>query len=75
MKVQYKQSYTDEFGHKFQPGWVAEHTDAEAERRIALGVCLRVSNDARTFQLKPAKTAVTECVPESAPQGSELKKK
>jgi len=46
MKVQYTQRYTDADGFTFESGWTAEHTDAEAERRIADGVCQRVSDGA-----------------------------
>jgi len=46
MKVQYTQKYTDADGFTFESGWTAEHTDAEAERRIADGVCQRVSDGA-----------------------------
>lgn len=46
MKVQYLKKYTDEHGFTFESGWTAEHTDAEALRRIADGICQQVSDGA-----------------------------
>lgn len=47
MNVQYTQYYEDEYGQIFKKGWTAAHTDAEGQRRIDLGVCVRVSDEAR----------------------------
>lgn len=47
MNVQYTQDHEDEYGQKFKKGWTAAHTDAEGQRRIDLGVCMRVSDEAR----------------------------
>lgn len=65
MKVKYTKSHTDEFGDTYQAGWVAEHTDAEAARRIALGVCEEVDKDARSRRQAPEVLASVECVPEA----------
>lgn len=46
MKVQYLKKHTDEHGFTFESGWTAEHTDAEAQRRIADGICQQVSDGA-----------------------------
>ena len=63
MKLKYTKTYTDEFGDIFQPGWVAEHTDAEGARRIALGVCEEVNPEARAFKYKvDAPLSIEECV-------------
>lgn len=63
MKVRYTKTYTDEFGDVFQPGWVAEHTDADGARRIALGVCEEVNPEARAFKYKvDAPLSIEECV-------------
>ena len=64
MKVQYTKTYTDKFNHTFEPGWVAEHSDAEGQRRIDAGVCIKVSNEARTFKLKPVQAPALLCVPD-----------
>ena len=64
MKVQYITKFKDQYGDTFQSGWVAEHTDAEAARRIALGVCVEVDKEARSRKGEPLKAASTECVPE-----------
>lgn len=67
MKLKYTKTYTDEFGDVFQPGWVAEHTDAEGARRIALGVCEEVNPEARAFKYKmDAPLSIEECVTPSA---------
>lgn len=71
MKVRYCKTYTDEFGDTFQPGWVAEHTDADAERRIALGVCEQVSEDAKALKLAPSAELQLECA-EPSPLESPL---
>lgn len=64
MKVKYIQTYKDEYNDTYQPGWVAEHTDAEGARRIALGVCEEVNPEARAFKYKPdAPLSIDECVP------------
>lgn len=63
MKVKYKKTHQDEYGDIFQPGWVAEHTDAEGARRIALGVCEEVNPEARAFKYKvDAPLSIEECV-------------
>jgi hypothetical protein len=69
MKVRYCKLYTDEYGDTFEPGWVAEHTDAEAGRRIALGVCSEVSESARSLKLAEGAELVLECAeePETEP--------
>jgi hypothetical protein len=68
MKVKYSKSYTDEYGDNFQPGWVAEHTDSEGQRRIDLGVCIEVNSDARAFKYKlGAALSIDECVPPAQP--------
>ncbi len=46
MKVQYIERHTDEHGFAFEAGWTAEHTDAEAQRRIDEGVCQKVDDGA-----------------------------
>jgi len=70
MKVKYTKTYKDEYGDTFQPGWVAEHTDAEGARRIAKGVCVEVNPEARAFKYKvDAPLSIEECVtvPEEQP--------
>lgn len=68
MKVKYIKTYTDEFNDTFECGWVAEHTDAEALRRIALGVCEEVGADTKALRYKVgAKMLVDECATEPAP--------
>lgn len=63
MKVKYTQTYKDEYNDTYQPGWVAEHTDAEGARRIALDVCEEVDKDARAFKYKvDAPLSIDECV-------------
>ena len=63
MKVKYTKTHTDEYGDTFQPGWVAEHTDADGARRIALGVCEEVNQEARAFKYKQdAPLSIDECV-------------
>jgi hypothetical protein len=64
MKVQYTKRFTDEYGDTFQAGWVAEHTDAEASRRIAKGVCVEVDKEARSRRQALAVAPSVECVPE-----------
>ena len=46
MKVQYLKKHTDEHGFVFESGWTAEHTDAEAQRRIDDGICQKVADGA-----------------------------
>lgn len=68
MKVKYKKTHTDEYNDTYQPGWVAEHTDAEGQRRIDLGVCEQVDDNARAFKYKAgAPLSIDECVPPEAP--------
>lgn len=63
MKVKYTKAYTDEYGDNFQPGWVAEHTDSEGERRVQKGVCIKVDENARAFKYKAdAPLSIEECV-------------
>ena len=63
MKVKYIKVYTDEYGDTMEPGWVAEHTDAEGERRISKGVCEKVDDNARAFKYKlDAPLSIEECV-------------
>lgn len=66
MKVKYIKKHTDEYNDTFQPGWVAEHTNAEGARRIALGVCVEVDQEARSRRQAPEIQASVECVPEAA---------
>lgn len=72
MKVKYTQTYKDEYGDTYQPGWVAEHTDAEGARRIALCVCEEVDQEARSRRQAPEVSASIECVPEAAPKDKQL---
>lgn len=72
MKVKYIKKHTDEYNDTFLPGWVAEHTDAEGQRRIDLGVCEEVDPEARAFKYKiDAPLSIEECVtvkqPDPAP--------
>ena len=68
MKVKYTKTYTDEYNSTFQPGWVAEHTDPEGQRRIELGVCEQVDQEARAFKYKAgAPLSIDVCVGEGAP--------
>lgn len=72
MKVKYTKTHRDEFGDTFLPGWVAEHTDAEAARRIALGVCVEVDKESRSRRGLPDAPPSVECVPiqeEKKPNG------
>lgn len=63
MKVKYTKVFTDEYGDTFCPGWVAEHTDSEGQRRIDLGVCIEVNSDARAFKYQiDAPLSIEECV-------------
>lgn len=70
MKVQYTKQFTDEHGDTFQAGWVAEHTDAEAARRIALKVCVEVDQEARSRRQAIEVAPSVECVPEKKEIGS-----
>ena len=68
MKVKYTKVFTDEYGDNFQPGWVAEHTDSEGQRRIDAGVCIEVNPEARAFKYKlDAPLSIDECVPPAQP--------
>ena len=73
MKVKYTKAYTDEFGDVFQSGWVAEHTDPEGARRIALGVCVEVDSAARALKYQPnAELSIEACVDDQdAPKPSQ----
>ena len=64
MKVKYTKTFTDEYGDTYQPGWVAEHTDAESARRVAAGVCVEVDSEARSRRQAPEVLPSLECVPE-----------
>ena len=64
MKVQYTKEHTDQYGDTFQPGWVAEHTDAEAQRRIDLGLCVQADKEARSRRQTIKAPPSVECVPE-----------
>ena len=66
MTVQYTKVFTDEYGDTFCPGWVAEHTDAEAARRIKAGVCIEVDQEARSRRQAPEFAPSVECVPDAA---------
>ena len=72
MKVKYTKTHTDEFGDTYEPGWVAEHTDAEGARRIALGVCEEVDQEARSRRQAPEVSVSIECVPEVDPKDKQL---
>lgn len=62
MKVKYIKYYEDEFGDKYEVGWVAEHAQPEAEKRIALGVCETVGSDTKALKYKVGqKLLVDEC--------------
>ena len=62
MKVRYIRAYTDEYGTQFNPGWIAEHSEPEALKRIALGVCEQVTADgAKSLKLAPEKPVFVEC--------------
>lgn len=65
MKVRYNQEYTDEYNAIYPNGCVAEHTDAEAGRRIALGVCEQVDDATKALRYQVgAQLVVDSCVPE-----------
>lgn len=70
MKVQYTKTYTDIHGDTFEPGWVAEHTDAEGARRIAKGVCVEVDKESRSRRQALTVAPSVECVPEKKESGS-----
>lgn len=63
MKVKYTTIHLDQYGDTFLPGWVAEHTDSEAARRIALGVCVEVDKESRSRRGLPDAPPSVECVP------------
>lgn len=64
MKVRYTQEYTDQYDDFFPEGCVAEHTDAEAGRRIALGVCEQVDDATKALRYQVGAELVVEgCVP------------
>lgn len=69
MKVRYNQEYTDEYNDIYPNGCVAEHTDAEAGRRIALGVCEQVDDATKALRYQVgAELVVDACVPEELPE-------
>jgi hypothetical protein len=70
MKVKYSKVYTDEYGDTFLPGWVAEHTDSEAQRRINFGVCDKVDKESRSRRQAIEIAPSVECVPEKKESGS-----
>lgn len=76
MKVRYLKTFTDEFKCTLEPGWVAEHTEPEGTRRIALGVCERVDDNTRAFRYKlNAPLAIDLCVDDSVkPSEAEAQK-
>lgn len=68
MKVRYTKQYTDQHGMVFSPGWIAEHSDPEALRRINLGVCEQVTADgAKSLKLAPENPVFAECAAPEIP--------
>lgn len=64
MKVRYKRDYQDEYGQHFPAGCVAEHTEADCNARVALGVAEIVSGDAYSRRLPVSAPLSFECAPE-----------
>ena len=63
MKVKYIKEHT-EGKYVFPAGCVAEHAESDGLRVIALGVAVRVDNEARSRRQAPETPASVECVPE-----------
>ena len=64
MKIQFTKTYLDPTvpGRFFQPGWVAEFTDADAERAIAAGFAVPAPVDAFCRKYAAPELVSAECV-------------
>jgi hypothetical protein len=70
MKFQYLIDYPDPSvapGFVFEKGWTAEHTEAEGQRRVDLGVCIPVDPNAYA---RRAQKVVMECAVPFNPMAS-----
>ena len=57
MKIKFLKEHTDGFGKTYQPGWVAEWSQPDAERAIKEGFAqLARENDPVSKSTKPADT-------------------
>lgn len=69
-KVRYLKDYSDPSvapGYVFKEGWTAEHTDSDAQERIAAGFCELMPPDTRARKLDPADEIEAECIPKEHP--------
>lgn len=65
MKVRYTIDYTDEYQTFFPIGCVAEHSEGEALKRIALGVCEETDKNAFSRKAPPTGGLPLECIPQN----------
>lgn len=67
MKIQFLKPYTDpaDPNRVYQPGWVAEFTDADAQRAIDAGFAKPASPDAFCRKYAAPELVSTDCVPQS----------
>lgn len=73
MKVRYIKDHPDPAvgpGFVFAKGTVAEHDDADAQRRIDEGLCVMEDHNARARKLDPSEAIQTECIPIVQPSGN-----
>jgi hypothetical protein len=70
MKVRYTKRFTDEHGMTFLPGWVAEHSQSDCEKRISQGFAAPVEDGTRALRYAPsAPVLVDACAVPDAPEG------
>ncbi len=50
MKIRYIKQFTDEHGMTFETGWVAEHSQSDCEKRVALGVAVYAEEGTRALR-------------------------
>ena len=70
MRIRYIKAYTDEFGQYFPAGCVGEHTEADCQARINLGVAEVTDQDARLRIVPLEQEVSTQCVVDTAGEGT-----
>lgn len=66
MKIRYTKQFTDEYGVTFNPGWVAEHSQSDCEKRIASGVAVAAEDGSRALRYSATQEVLVDAcaVPE-----------
>lgn len=73
MKIRYIKHYTDEHNTTFLPGWVAEHSQSDCEKRVALGVAIYAEEGTRALRYSASAPVLVDACAAPEPAESPFK--